>query len=255
MNSLDLPKLERPKNFSKGHKKMELIEPIFAQLHADIQSRLKLLERQVIAIVANANRENVYSQDVKDDVQRIKDAMKAFQERVNKLESSKVTSTPVPVTSAGLEGILVRPLTLPSPILAPSTSNSVIMPMRSLVIQEAEEDTAEPDEEAMVGEMAEQMGGIDAESEEEEQDEEKEEEQDDEQEEDAEEEADDEADEEEGEEEQPEEEVVELNEFIWKGKTYGITPDNKVHRLNEEGEPEDEPFAQYDAKNNRLVRI
>ena len=230
---------------------MELVESIFAQLHADIQSRLKLLERQVIAIVANANRENVYSQEVKEDVQRIKDAMKAFQDRVNKLENSKLTSTPI--TSAGLEGMLVRPLALPSPILAstPSNSNTVIMPMRNLVINEVDEDNAEPDEEAMAGEMAEQMGGIDEESEEEsEQEEEQEEEQENEDEDENES-----NNEDEGEEEQQEDEVVELSEFIWKGKTYGKSPDHMVYKLNEAGDPEDEPWARFDPTTNRLLRI
>ena len=235
---------------------MELVESIFAQVHADIQSRLKLLERQVIAIVANANRENVYSQEVKEDVQRIKDAMKAFQERVNKLENNKLTSTPI--TSAGLEGMLVRPLSLPSPILPVSTSNSVIMPMRNLVINEVEEDNAEPDEEAMAGELAEQMGGIDNEQEEEQEEEQQEEdEQEDEQEEEQEEEDGDQEedadDEDEGQEEEVE--VVEIEEFIWKGKTYGKSSDHKVYKLNEKGDLEDEPFAEYDPKTNRLFRI
>ncbi len=231
---------------------MELVESIFAQLHADIQSRLKLLERQVIAIVANANRDTELSKEVKEDVQRIKDAMKAVQERVNKLETSKVPSTPI--TSAGLEGMLVRPLVLPSPILAASSANSVIMPMRNLVIGESEEDAAEPDEDAMAGEMAAQMGGIDEESEQEdEQQEEEEEEQEGEQEEE-------EQDENEQEGEQEEEvedegETVELSEWVWKGKTYGKSPDHMVYRVNSEGEPEDEPWARYDPEANRLVRI
>ena len=62
---------------------------------------------------------------------------------------------------------------------------------------------------------------------------------------------------EEADEEEVEEEVetVELSEFIWKGKTYGKSPDHMVYKLNEEGDPEDEPFARFDPATNRLLRI
>jgi hypothetical protein len=98
-------------------------------------------------------------------------------------------------------------------------------------------DVPEPDDEALEGELAEEMGGpVDEDAEEE----------------------DEEVVEEEVEEEvveAEEQETLELDEFIYKGKTYYKTPDNMVYRANEDGEVEDEPFARFDQEANRLVRI
>jgi hypothetical protein len=92
-------------------------------------------------------------------------------------------------------------------------------------------DVAEPDDEAIEGELAEEMGGpVEEEAEEEEVEE---------------------AEEEEAE----EEETLELEEFTYKGKTYYKTPDNMVYRANEDGEVENDPFARFDPEANRLVRI
>jgi hypothetical protein len=97
-------------------------------------------------------------------------------------------------------------------------------------------DVAEPDDEAIEGELAEEMGGpVEEEAEEEEVEEVVEEE--------------------EAEEEAEEEETLELEEFTYKGKTYYKTPDNMVYRANEDGEVENDPFARFDPEANRLVRI
>ena len=51
-----------------------------------------------------------------------------------------------------------------------------------------------------------------------------------------------------------EEEALNLEEFIWKGKTYYKDQYNKVYRVIDDA-PEDEPFAEYDETNNKLVKI
>jgi hypothetical protein len=56
------------------------------------------------------------------------------------------------------------------------------------------------------------------------------------------------------EEEEVEEEELQLEEFVWKGKTYYKDQYNKVYRINDDT-PEDEPFAEYDEKNGKLVKI
>jgi hypothetical protein len=55
-------------------------------------------------------------------------------------------------------------------------------------------------------------------------------------------------------EEEAEEEAVELDEFVWKGKTYYKDQYNKVYRVIDDA-PEDEPFAEYDEVNKKLVKI
>jgi hypothetical protein len=106
-------------------------------------------------------------------------------------------------------------------------------------------DVPEPDDEALEGELAEEMGGpFDEEAEEEEAEEEE-----------AEEEVVEEEVVEEEEQDADEEETLELEEFTYKGKAYYKTPDNMVYRANEDGEVEDEPFARFDPESNRLVRI
>ena len=138
---------------------------------------------------------------------------------------------------AGLEGIFIREptATAPSPSLSPiSEVASAQMP---LIQRQMRLDVPEPDDEALEGELAEEMGGpVDEEAEEEEEVVEEEVV-------------------EEEEVEEAEEETLELEEFIYKGKTYYKTPDNMVYRANEDGEVEDEPFARFDPEANRLVRI
>ena len=137
---------------------------------------------------------------------------------------------------AGLEGIFIRDptATAPSPSLSPiSEVASAQMP---LIQRQLRLDVAEPDDEAIEGELAEEMGGpVEEEAEEEEVEEVVEEE--------------------EAEEEAEEEETLELEEFTYKGKTYYKTPDNMVYRANEDGEVENDPFARFDPEANRLVRI
>jgi alkylated DNA nucleotide flippase Atl1 len=54
--------------------------------------------------------------------------------------------------------------------------------------------------------------------------------------------------------EEEEVEELQLEEFAWKGKTYYKDQYNKVYRINDDT-PEDEPFAEYDEKNGKLVKI
>jgi len=153
---------------------------------------------------------------------------------------NEMTLSPPRITGmrpAGLEGIFIREptATAPSPSLSPiSEVASAQMP---LIQRQMRLDVPEPDDEALEGELAEEMGGpVDEEAEEEEEVVEEEVV-------------------EEEEVEEAEEETLELEEFIYKGKTYYKTPDNMVYRANEDGEVEDEPFARFDPEANRLVRI
>jgi len=235
---------------------MELIQTVFDQLQADIQQKLKVLEKQVVFILSQ-NQTQGQPQNHSAEFLQIRAVMDSIQSRLGKmeyrlqgLETSGISTRPTPVvpmpaTSGGLEGLLMKPLSLPSPALSAKSENQIVMPIiqRQVVIPEQEEE-AEPDDDAVRGVVAEQVGGID---EEEEVADEGEQADDEEEEEEAEEEAD------EGEEEEAE--TVELEEFIWKGKTYFKTPDHMVYRANDDGDIEDEPFAKFDPKTNTLKRI
>lgn len=227
---------------------MEVIQTVFDQLQADIQQKLKVLEKQVVFILASNQKPQTSSEDflvIRATMDNITKKLNLIESRLNVLEQNKLqTSTPaMNVTSAGLEGLLMKPIALPSPALSARSENQVVLPMIQRQIVIPEQDEAEPDEDAMRGVVAEETGGIDEEEVDEggEGDDEAEEEA---------------AEEEEQEEEQEEEEeTVELEEFIWKGKTYFKTPDHMVYKANDEGDVEDEPFAKYDPKTNTLKRI
>jgi len=226
---------------------MEVIQTVFDQLDADVRQKLKVLEKQVVFILSQAQQQQQPKQHTEEFLQ-IRAVMDSIQSRLGKMETRlqvlEVSNRPerkemtTPSLSAGLEGLLMKPITLPSPALSARSENQVVLPIiqRQVVIPEAEE--AEPDEDALRGEVAEEVGGID---EEEEVDEGAQ--------------ADDEGEGEEEEEEEEEAETIELEEFIWKGKTYFKTPDHMVYRANDEGDVEDEPFAKYDPKTNTLKRI
>jgi hypothetical protein len=188
------------------------------------------------------------------------DAVKNLEARIALLEArgapTSVFETPAPqIRSGGLEGLLMKRDNMPSPILGPTSANSVIVPtiqrQHTVVIEEkpmtvfdslnrariieAESKMIvedEVDDEVAYGEVVAEQGGIDEEEEEEEVVEE----------------------EEEIVEEADEEEALELAEFVWKGKTYYKDQHNKVYRIIDDA-PEDEPFAEYDEANNKLVKI
>ena len=221
---------------------MELITTVFSQLRADLNEKLNVAERQMLYLLK--------SQDSSD-------AVKNLEARIALLEArgapTSVFETPAPqIRSGGLEGLLMKRENMPSPILGPTSANSVIVPTiqrqhtivleekpmtvldslaRARVIEAAEE---EVDDEVAYGEVVAEQGGVDSDDEE--------------------------AVEEEVEEEVVEEELVdeedalELAEFIWKGKTYYKDQYNKVYRIIDDA-PEDEPFAEYDEVNNKLVKI
>ena len=221
---------------------MELITTVFSQLRADLNEKLNMAERQMLYLLK--------SQDSKD-------LIKNLEARIALLEArgapTSVFETPAPqIRSGGLEGLLMKRENMPSPILGPTSANSVIVPTiqrqhtivleekpmtvldslaRARVIEAAEE---EVDDEVAYGEVVAEQGGVDSDDEE--------------------------AVEEEVEEEVVEEELVdeedalELAEFIWKGKTYYKDQYNKVYRIIDDA-PEDEPFAEYDEVNNKLVKI
>lgn len=219
---------------------MEVIQTVFDQLRSDIQQRLTVLEKQIVFMLAQANQK----QPPSDDFLKIKEAMDALNNRLGRmeyriqnLEVKQASPHPTPgLPSAGLEGLLLKPLTLPSPILS-SEQNTIIQPtvQRAVVLHE-EPDVAEPDEEALEGELAAEAGGLEEVVEEviEEGEEEVEEE---------------------AEEEEADE--VQLEEWLWKGKMYYKSPDNKVYRTNSDGDVEDDPFAEYipNPPPGRLVRI
>ena len=222
---------------------MELIYSVFNQLEDDIHQKLKVLEKQVVFILS-ANQHGTPSDDflaIKKVMESMASRLSEMEDRMRSLEVKTVVVSPS-VTSAGLEGLLMKPLPPPSPALSARSENHVVVPhmfQKQIVIDE--QDEAEPDDDAVCGVVAEETGGIDDEEEEEEEEvvEEQHEEEEEEQEEEQEEEA----------------ETVELEEFIWKGKTYFKTPDHMVYRANDDGDVEDEPFAKYDPKTNTLKRI
>jgi hypothetical protein len=229
---------------------MEVIQTVFDQLQADIQQKLKVLEKQVVFVLA-ANQKSAPSEDflaIKRVMESISARLESMDQRIAALERKPVSQpSPALVASAGLEGLLMKPIALPSPALSTRSENQVVQPVPLPIFQRQvvipEQDEVEPDEDAIRGVVAEQTGGLDEEEEavEEAEEEDQEEEE--------------EAEEEEQEEEEEEAETVELEEFIWKGKTYFKTPDHMVYRANDEGDVEDEPFAKYDPKTNTLKRI
>ena len=223
---------------------MELITTVFSQLRADLNEKLNVAERQMLYLLK--------SQDSSD-------AVKNLEARIALLEArgapTSVFETPAPqIRSGGLEGLLMKRENMPSPILGPTSANSVIVPTiqrqhtivleekpmtvldslaRARVIEAAEE---EVDDEVAYGEVVAEQGGVDSDDEEAVEEEE-------------------EVEEEVVEEELvDEEDALELAEFIWKGKTYYKDQYNKVYRIIDDA-PEDEPFAEYDEVNNKLVKI
>lgn len=219
---------------------MELITTVFNQLRADLNEKLNTAERQMVYLLK--------SQDSKD-------LIKNLEARIALLEArgvpTSVFETPAPqIRSGGLEGLLMKRDNMPSPILGPTSANSVIVPMiqrqhtvvleekpmtvfdslnRARILEAASQMIVEDevDDEVAYGEVVAEQGGIDEEEEEEEVVEEVEE---------------------------AEEEALELAEFVWKSKTYYKDQHNKVYRIIDDA-PEDEPFAEYDETNNKLVKI
>ena len=204
---------------------MDHIQSVFDQIRSDIQQKLDTLEKEVVYILSQSSR----PAPVPEDFLKIKETMNAVNHRLAKMEyrlqtlevsKQEMSPHPSPIpTSAGLEGLLLRSINLPSPILSNNT-----------VVQKSV-DIVEPDEEALQGELAAQAGGLDLVDEVEE--------------------------EEVVEEVEEEEEEVQLEEWLWKGKTYYKSQENKVYRTNEDGDIEDDPFAEFipTPAPGRLVRI
>jgi hypothetical protein len=239
---------------------MEVITTIFDQLEEDIHTRLRVLEKQIVFMLAQNQRGNNGNTEAIDflenKVHSMTNLVSTLEQRIRSLESRPVhVPTHVPLTplafnerSAGLEGLVIQP----SPVLsAISVSNSVVLPtiQRTLVLnEEVEEVEVDVDEDAEKEMVAERQGGLTVEEEDEAEEEAEVEEE-------GEEENEDEEVEEEEEEEEAGEEELELEEFTWKGKAYYKDQNENVYRMVEEGVPEDEPFATYDPTNNKLTRI
>lgn len=225
---------------------MELITTVFTQLRADINEKLNVAERQMIYLLKTQSTDS--------------SAIQKLEARLTALETQRMSSimeTPATqLRSGGLEGLLMKRPVPPSPILGPNSENSVIVPIiqrqHSVVLDErpvnvleslararlleastkhvvVEDTEGAVDDEVAYGEVVAEQGGIDS---------------------------DDECVESAIEEVEEEEEVEELQleEFLWKGKTYYKDQYNKVYRINDDT-PEDEPFAEYDEKNSKLVKI
>jgi hypothetical protein len=232
---------------------MELVESLFNELRRKLNDDINHLEKQVMYVVEKEGTSaagptqyqsfeflkpiDIQLEKLNQQLYRMEIENQAMKQRLEALEempAPNVIGSKTPTMRAGgLEDLFIRTLVSPDHSSV-SEENSIIMPIiqRQVVIEEAE-----PDEEAIKGEVAAEAGGVDEEEEEEAEEEEEE------------------VDEEEQEEE--EEETLTLEEFIYKGKNYYKTPspDNKVYRVSADGEVEDEPFAEYDEANNRLVRI
>jgi Ran GTPase-activating protein (RanGAP) involved in mRNA processing and transport len=224
---------------------MEFITTVFSQFRTDMNEKLNAAERQILYLLK--------SQDSTV-------AVKNLEARIALLEARGVPSvfeTPAPqIRSGGLEGLLMKRESMPSPILSPIAANSVIVPtiqrQHTVVLEEkpmtvldslararvleaaASKAEEEVDDEVAYGEVVAAQGGLDDEEEEVEEEEVEEEEVE--------------------EEEEAEEEALELAEFPWKGKTYYKDQHNKVYRIIDDA-PEDEPFAEYDEANQKLVKI
>lgn len=227
---------------------MEFITTVFSQLRADINEKLNAAERQMLYLLK--------SQDSAD-------AIKQLEARIALLEARgapSVYETPPPqIRSGGLEGLLMKRENMPSPVLSPIAANSVIVPtiqrQHTVVLEEkpmtvldslararvleaaASKVEEEVDDEVAYGEVVAEQGGLDEEEEE--------------------------VEEEEEELEEEEEEALELAEFVWpplskppnpKSKMYYKDQYNKVYRIIDDA-PEDEPFAEYDEVNEKLVKI
>ena len=225
---------------------MELITTVFTQLRADINEKLNVAERQMIYLLKTQSTDS--------------SAIQKLEARLTALETQRMSSimeTPATqLRSGGLEGLLMKRPVPPSPILGPNSENSVIVPIiqrqHSVVLDErpvnvleslararlleastkhvvVEDTEGAVDDEVAYGEVVAEQGGIDSS---------------------------DECVESAIEEVEEEEEVEELQleEFLWKGKTYYKDQYNKVYRINDDT-PEDEPFAEYDEKNSKLVKI
>ena len=216
---------------------MELITTVFSQLRADLNEKLNTAERQMVYLLK--------SQDSTALVKNLEARIALLEARG---ASTSVFETPAPqIRSGGLEGLLMKRENMPSPILGPTSANSVIIPTiqrqhtivleekpmsvldslnRARVLEAASQMIVddEVDDEVAYGEVVAEQGGI------------------------------------EEEEEVEEEEAIELAEFIWpsppnpKSKTYYKDQYNKVYRIIDDS-PEDEPFAEYDEVNNKLVKI
>lgn len=227
---------------------MELITTVFSQLRADLNEKLNMAERQMVYLLK--------SQDSKDLIKNLEARIALLEARGAPMS---VFETPAPqIRSGGLEGLLMKRENMPSPILGPTSANSVIVPTiqrqhtivleerpmtvfdslnRARIIEEAEE---EVDDEVAFGEVVAAQGGIDDEEEVEEEEEEEVVEME--------------------VEEEAEEEALELEEFDWppppnpKSKKYFKDQYNKVYRSIDDA-PEDEPFAEYDETNKKLVKI
>ena len=233
---------------------MELITTVFTQLRADINEKLNVAERQMIYLLKTQSTDS--------------SAIQKLEARLTALETQRMSSimeTPATqLRSGGLEGLLMKRPVPPSPILGPNSENSVIVPMiqrqHSVVLDErpvnvleslararlleastkhvvVEDTEVAVDDEVAYGEVVAEQGGIDS---------------DDECVESAIEEVEEEEEVEQGVEEEVEE--LQLEEFLWKGKMYYKDQYNKVYRINDDT-PEDEPFAEYDEKNSKLVKI
>jgi len=223
---------------------MELITTVFTQLRADINEKLNVAERQMIYLLKAQSTDS--------------SAIQKLEARLTALETQRISSimeTPATqLRSGGLEGLLMKRPVPPSPILGPNSENSVIVPMiqrqHSVVLDErpvnvleslararlleastkhvvVEDTEVAVDDEVAYGEVVAELAKENecAESAIEEE-----------------------------EEEEVEEEELQLEEFVWKGKTYYKDQYNKVYRINDDT-PEDEPFAEYDEKNGKLVKI
>ena len=223
---------------------MELITTVFSQLRADLNDKLNVAERQMLYLLK--------SQDSVDTIKKLEARIVALESRT----VQPLFETPTPqIRSGGLEGLLMKRDSMPSPILGPTSANSVIVPTiqrqhtivleekplsvldslaRARVLEAASHPKVEDevDDEVAYGEIVAEQGGVDSGDEEEEEVEEEEAE----------------------EEEVEEEEELELAEFVWKGKTYYKDQHNKVYRIIDDA-PEDEPFAEFDEANQKLVKI
>jgi len=217
---------------------MDLVQTIFTQLRSDIEQKLAAAEKQIGLVLTTSK--GLSQNDVESLIVKHVRALEARLSKDNDMPSpippfveprySNRTYNPPPLPSeslrfGGLEGLLMRK---PSEEFTPSTN--FVFPAVKI---ESNLEVVEPDEEAELGQLAERQGGLHQEEEDVEED----------------------VEEDDGEDVEEEEETLTLEEFLWKGKTYYKTADDKVYRANDEGEVEDEPFAQYDRKTQRLVRL
>lgn len=230
---------------------MEFLDEYSTQLEGDIRSAFHEYDEKVRALLTTALDQNKRLTTLTEQMVRLQECVEQIQMQFASLPYTKPTTAAI--TAAVnlrdcIDGLI--PSRVSTPVGTTPHASPIVNAQREIVVGgqelcgnkpylvEAETETAEPEPDALLGELAEQVGGVEEES------------------------AtapshgeDGDVNTEEGEEEEEAEEEVELELFPWKGKSYYKDTENQLYRSDGDGGVEDEPFALYDPVANRLTKI